>query len=305
MTCTESSKLFVKNTFIEVDERRELPGAVRRSASLPASLRAQEFKEEVELCVPFLSSRSKCSQGALSEDGTSSDAEPSTEAFGEFASDGSSSDAGGCSRDDIVGSAGSCRSRLKSSARAYKPQGTVLPLALPLAALAAVSTVTVDEADTYSKEVLQVVSYIKDTLAAIDSSFLVEAVHHSLTGWHINVTVPQELIHSSEALLTVAKQHLLVFAEGSQVTYVLGYCGHPFLAQPAGFTCTLVALEDTSTACWDFYKWGFCKRCTICRWQHPHRAVRLSVDLVYSGATPLQDFCCMVPLLPQQTQSEE
>jgi hypothetical protein len=300
----ESSKLFVKNTFIEVDECNDLQGSLRRSASLPASLRAQEFKQEVEPCKPLAPSRSKCKQGTLSEDGTSSDAEPSTEAFGESASDGSSSDAGGCSRDDIGGT-GCCRSRLKSSARAYKPQGTVLPLALPLVALAAVSTVAVDEADTYSREVLQVVTYIKEILAAIESSLLVEAVHHALTGWHIKVTVPPELVHSSEALLTVAKQHLLLFAEGSQVTYVLGFCGHPFLAQAAGFTCTLVALEDTSTACWDFYKWGFCKRCTICRWQHPNRAVRLSVDLVYNGIPPLQDVCCMAPFGPQQMLSEE
>lgn len=293
----ESSKLFVKNTFIEVDERSDPQGAVRRSSSLPASLRTQEFKQEVELCRPLLPSLPKCKQATPSEDGTSSDVEPSTEvtdvtseesdhAFNESASDGSFSDAGRCSRDDVGGSAGSCRSRLKSSARAYKPQGAVLPLALPLA-------------DTYSREVLQVVTYIKETLAAIESSLLVEAVHHALTGWHIKITVPPEFIHSSEALLTVAKQYLLLFAEGSQVTYVLGYCGHPFLAQPAGFTCTLVALEDTSTACWDFYKWGFCKRCTICRWKHSTRAVRLCVDLVCNGLTPMQDVCCMAPFGPQ------
>lgn len=71
------------------------------------------------------------------------------------------------------------------------------------------------------------------------------------------------------------KADLLNSSERSSNTYVLGYGGQPFKnLDPLSFSANIacVPAAHQSTACWDFYKKGFCQRCATCRWSHPSEA---------------------------------
>eukprot|EP00440_Ansanella_granifera_P026408 gb/GFBE01028687.1/.p1 GENE.gb/GFBE01028687.1/~~gb/GFBE01028687.1/.p1 ORF type:complete len:302 (+),score=63.67 gb/GFBE01028687.1/:1-906(+) len=255
----QSAAVYVKNTFIEVEEGNvEESASGRRASSLPASLRLHR-KEHVDL-----------------ED-TTSDGGHSTEACTEALSEGASSDVGSpasaSASSDSAGPAdeGSNRGRvaLKSSAKAWAPAAQ-------------------EPEDCFAMEVAQAVAHMQGTLAL--SGIVTAQVAKGWQGWEIKVglrsPVPAQQI---EALMAMAKQSLLQWAEGSTMTYVMGYCGIPFAQLPGmpGFTVNLGALEDPSCACWDSYRWGFCKRGPVCRWQHPQRVVSCTVRLEMAVAAVL------------------
>eukprot|EP00933_Yihiella_yeosuensis_P004941 TRINITY_DN109352_c0_g1_i1.p1 TRINITY_DN109352_c0_g1~~TRINITY_DN109352_c0_g1_i1.p1 ORF type:complete len:256 (-),score=59.77 TRINITY_DN109352_c0_g1_i1:114-881(-) len=242
--------LVVRKTFIEVEEEPVESSSRRRCSSLPPSQRFQEATACFKKCLP-------------SEDGAS-DTEASTEAFSD-----SGSEAGSGSSTTVSQATASGRSKLKSSARAWQPGEGQVPCQLMVR-------------DNFMQEVANLILHIQGILVAAGVAKSVEVVE-DWQGWHVQLVIPQEASQKTEGLLTLAKQGMLQWAECSSLTYVLGYCAQPFVPQlNGGFVATLGAMEDSSCACWDFYRFGCCKRMQLCRWQHPQRAVLFHLDVVYA-----------------------
>jgi len=79
---------------------------------------------------------------------------------------------------------------------------------------------------------------------------------------------------------SLAKDALLSAAEQSETTYVIGYGDMPFkkldnLSFSANIGCVPEAHADS--ACWEFYEWGVCPRCTTCRWNHPAKTDMMEI----------------------------
>jgi len=77
-----------------------------------------------------------------------------------------------------------------------------------------------------------------------------------------------------------AKDALLNAAEQSENTYVIGYGDMPFkkldnLSFSANIGCVPEAHKDS--ACWEYYEWGVCPRCTSCRWNHPAKTDMMEI----------------------------
>jgi hypothetical protein len=74
-----------------------------------------------------------------------------------------------------------------------------------------------------------------------------------------------------DLIFQLVKDTLLRDAAQSDNTYILGYTARPFVHVDAlSFSLNLgyVPAAHQNTACWDFYKNGFCRRAS-CRWDHP------------------------------------
>lgn len=255
-----SQVLVVRNTFIEVEEAPVETSSRRRCNSLPPSLR-------------FQSDATACFKKSLQSEDGASDTEASTEAFSDSGSDaGSGTSTAGGPGSSVLSqeTTTSGRSKLKSSARAYTPgegQAHVCQFV---------------GRDNFMQEVATLVLHLQGILMAAGIAKSVEAVE-DWQGWRVQLVIPQEATEATEGLLTLAKQGMLQWAECSSLTYVLGYCAQPFVPQPnGGFVATLGAMENSSCACWDFYRFGCCKRMQLCRWQHPQRATLFRLDVVYA-----------------------
>lgn len=79
-------------------------------------------------------------------------------------------------------------------------------------------------------------------------------------------------------LLADVKSALLSSAEQSQDTYIMGYDLKPFTKISKGsFFATIATIPDyqQNTACWDMYKYGYCRRCATCCWSHPSETQKI------------------------------
>eukprot|EP00440_Ansanella_granifera_P061158 gb/GFBE01066298.1/.p1 GENE.gb/GFBE01066298.1/~~gb/GFBE01066298.1/.p1 ORF type:complete len:315 (+),score=71.14 gb/GFBE01066298.1/:1-945(+) len=257
----ESKGMFVKNTFIEVEDEEAAHGSHRRASSLPAGFRLQAqcpwdfWDDEPDEIAPSLAGKPA--------DDVLSDTDLSTEAFA--MSDGASSEAGQSQR----GASAPSRTALKSSARAYRPGGE--------------ESGCQDQQvfqDHLSQEVSQAVSHLQSMLSACLNRLEVAAAADGSS--FEMVLTPGSQAQNLEGLLSLAKRSLLQWAEKfSTATYVIGFGGKPFAATSdgMGFVATMGYLEDTETACWDSYKWGYCARGQCCRWSHPQKFMLLTVRI--------------------------
>jgi len=100
-------------------------------------------------------------------------------------------------------------------------------------------------------------------------------------GWTLVAWLHPEESNKDQAL-QAAKDALMRGAETSENVYVMGYLQKPFTLTESGFTGMLGGMYDESRACWDVFTKGFCRRESICRWQHPVCQTAISVEVRYS-----------------------
>jgi hypothetical protein len=272
--------VIVKNTFIDLESPAMCSHT--RSRSLPAS---QKFKDKTMI------DSSDASTEACSEVGrdeamrnlreTSSDEE-----------DALSQDLGPMEPDSESDS-GENVPCLEPPQRGFPPAFTTAPWRLELeeneAAGLPVETPLRLRAPSFENEMTPQVepqaAHLAGAVWAVlrDSAPVTRAVAiNTSRGWMVVAYLQSAEPILMDSTLTLAKSVLLRAAEESSCTYVLGYETNPFLARPYGFVCSLVAMEDESKACWNYFRTGFCSRGCACKWQHPANSISVEVQLAFA-----------------------
>jgi len=87
-------------------------------------------------------------------------------------------------------------------------------------------------------------------------------------------------------ILSMTQAALLQAAANSQSVYILGYATVPFAEfqeiDHVGFKATVgtVQTHQQTTACWDTFQKGFCPRRATCRWCHPSESELVPLSVI-------------------------
>lgn len=234
-----SLPVIVKNTFLDLDEPSPLQ---RRSASMPPRLRER--------------TKSKCVD----------EWEGSTEA-----SDDDTSTLTDLTRRPL---ATVSQSALNPLAPAWHPALNTVPTQQSTHQLNSKAKAWVPSASfellAYRQQFSAVVAAVKETLSYSDHVLDVQATDGT-QDWSLVLKVRVEDFPYTAKVLRTAQDELLRAAEQSHCVYIMGYCTKPFEQTASGFVATFGAMADESSACWDIFSKGFCRRQGQgeCRWQHP------------------------------------
>lgn len=171
------------------------------------------------------------------------------------------------------------KSRLSSSAKAFKPRGLQQMTPQVAAGHAQASLVTAvwmsqGQTSFFVQRCGNVIDNLRMTLISTRHVNGVE-VRMGEQCWSVAVQLPKGVV--PDETLNAAKKSLLEGAENSENIYVLGYNSAPFVSTPFGFSAFLCDVKDNAAACWDMYSTGYCRRCKRCPWEHPEQQARVSV----------------------------
>lgn len=98
-------------------------------------------------------------------------------------------------------------------------------------------------------------------------------------GWTLVAWLHSKEGNNKDQALQATKDALMHAAESSENVYVMGYLQKPFTLTESGFTGMLGGMYDESSACWDIFTRGSCRRESICRWQHPVCQMAINVKV--------------------------
>jgi len=142
---------------------------------------------------------------------------------------------------------------------------------------------------TATSEVMTVVSSAVETLSKCDGILGVQVHDGGMGGTTMIVGKSAHAEPDAEWVFSKVKDALLLSAEQSENTYILGYGAQPFnnldkMSFSANIASVPAAHQDT--ACWETYEKGFCPRCASCRWDHPSDIDQVRVIVMIQKATP-------------------
>lgn len=266
----------VKNTFIHVDvmiDQEEQGASSQRSFSVPASTRLAPTakqpptRDEKNMSIPVLA-RDDSSTDLSTQDPSSEDEAASVESEPKEVVK-----ACNLTAQDPV------RTRLKATAKAWRPQPTLQATAMPVIIQ---SMRTGQLAAEFLRRLSAVAGALvaamnSDTRPAISCCLRTAYADEGSDGWTVNLVTHLYDVNSHQRLLQVAKDILLQKATKAGALCVLG---NTVQWTSSGFIASLAELPDPACACWGFYAKGCCHRGSSCAWQHPERSAPFRVAVI-------------------------
>lgn len=142
---------------------------------------------------------------------------------------------------------------------------------------------------TATSEVMTVVSSAVESLSKCDGILGVRVHDGGMGGTTMIVGKSAHVEPDAAWVFSKVKDALLLSAEQSENTYILGYGAQPWnnldnMSFSANIASVPAAHQDT--ACWETYEKGFCPRCASCRWDHPSDIDQVRVIVMIQKATP-------------------
>eukprot|EP00930_Biecheleria_cincta_P011857 TRINITY_DN11499_c0_g1_i1.p1 TRINITY_DN11499_c0_g1~~TRINITY_DN11499_c0_g1_i1.p1 ORF type:complete len:312 (+),score=37.67 TRINITY_DN11499_c0_g1_i1:136-936(+) len=252
----------IKNTFLEIEEKKTVP--LRRSASLPPSVKLASFSERLRLPTETY----KAGSDSSTVDDSLSTQDSTQDPW----------DTDVCSVCTLSSDISDCSSVHPSDSASNhggrKPE--VAAVSVPICLMAPTSVIHVRQAPGPC-DAFQAVA-----LAALTA--LAAAVQPELSktyfGWQVVVKLAAHQMPLKDQLLSSAKAAILSASEHSACTYVVGYRMSPFMDSPLGFSSLLAHVNRPAEACWDLLQWGCCDFEGSCRWRHPESRATLNIMVV-------------------------
>lgn len=141
---------------------------------------------------------------------------------------------------------------------------------------------------TATAEVMTVVSSAVEALTKCEGILGVQVHDGGMGGTTMIVGKSVHAQPEAAWVFSKVKDALLVSAEQSENTYVLGYGAQPFnhldnLSFSTNIASVPAAHQDS--ACWETYEKGYCPRCASCRWDHPSDIDQVRVIVMIQKAT--------------------
>lgn len=141
---------------------------------------------------------------------------------------------------------------------------------------------------TATAEVMTVVASAVEVLSTCEGILGVQVHDGGMGGTTMIVGKSAYAQPEAERVFSKVKDALLLKAEQSEKTYILGYGAQPFNnLDDMSFSANIASVPEAhqDTACWETYEKGYCPRCASCRWDHPRDIDQVRVIVMIQKAT--------------------